>query len=239
MKYEYGKEIIKLIEKAEQNNIEAIETLTDKIVENIENDKIIHTFGTGHSHLIGIELFGRAGGLGNINAMLDPDVLTSNGAQRSSELEKLPGLADVIYNSYKIEKGDIMIIVSNSGRNSVPIEMAKRCKKEGIYCVALTNLTQSKATTSRHPSGKKLYELADLILDNCLPSGDAMLNINGILTGPPSSIIGMFLLNTAVCNAIQKLTDKGVRPYVLQSQNVDGFDNDAIYKKYEGRVKHY
>jgi len=110
MKYEYGKEIIKLIEKAEQNNIEAIETLTDKIVENIENDKIIHTFGTGHSHLIGIELFGRAGGLGNINAMLDPDVLTSNGAQRSSELEKLPGLADVIYNSYKIEKGDIMIM---------------------------------------------------------------------------------------------------------------------------------
>ena len=130
--------------------------------------------------MIGIELFARAGGLGNVNALLDPDALTSNGAQRSCALEKLPGLADIIYDSYKIEKGDIMIVTSNSGRNAVPIEMAMRCKKEGVFCIAVTNLAQSQATTSRHPSGKKLYEFADCVLDTCVPSGDALLDINGI-----------------------------------------------------------
>ena len=170
-------------------------------------------------------------------ALLDPDVLTSNGAQRSSALEKLPGLADIVYDSYKIEAGDIMIVSSNSGRNAMPIEMAARCQKEGVYCVAVTNLAQSQATTSRHPSGKKLYEYADLILDTCVPSGDALLNIDGIKTGAGSSIVSMFLLNIAVSEAMKLCVAEGVRPYVFQSQNVDGFDNDAIYKKYDGRVK--
>ena len=132
-----------------------------------------------------------------------------------------------------------MFVISNSGRNAMPIEMAARCQKEGVYCVAVTNLAQSQATTSRHPSGKKLYEYADLVLDTCVPSGDALLNIDGIKTGAGSSIVSMFLLNTAVSEAMQICVNEGVRPYVFQSQNVDGFDNDAIYKKYDGRVKSF
>ena len=205
----------------------------------IKNDKVIHTFGTGHSHMIGIELFARAGGLGNVDAILDPDSLTACGAQRSGAVEKLPGLSDIIYDNYKIEKGDIMIISSNSGRNAVPIEMAMRCQKEGVFVVAVTNLEQSKATTSRHPSGKKLYEFADCVLDNCVPSGDALLNINGIKTGPGSSITSMFLLDTIVCEALKICDAEGIKAYVFQSQNVDGFNNDAIYEKYDGRVKHF
>ncbi len=239
MEYIYSKKIIEVLEIAEEVNKENIAVLAQKLAENIESDHIIHTFGTGHSHMIGIELFARAGGLGNVNAILDPNTLTAFGAQRSGAMEKLCGVSDIIFDSYKIAKGDIMIISSNSGRNAMPIEMALRCQKEGIYTVAVTNLKQSQTTSSRHPSGKKLYECVDLVLDTCVPEGDAMLEIRDIKTGPASSISSMVLLNTAVGEAIKILVEKGIRPYVFQSQNVDGFDNDAIYAHYSDRIKHF
>ena len=239
MELEYGKKIVEVMEKAEKANTEGLKTLAEKIAQNIAEDKIIHTFGTGHSHMIGIELFARAGGLGNVDAILDPDTLTANGAQRSGALEKLSGVSDIIYDGYKIEKGDIMIISSNSGRNAMPIEMAMRSQKEGVYVVAVTNVAQSKAASSRHPSGKKLYECADLVLDTCVPDGDAMMQIGSYKTGPASSIVSMMLLNEAVSEAMKLCVERGVKPYVFQSQNVDGFDNDAIYEHFDGRVRHF
>ena len=237
--FEYMQKLTDLLQVVHDTNKDKVKQLARVFADCIKNDKVIHTFGTGHSHMIGIELFARAGGLGNVDAILDPDSLTAFGAQRSGAVEKLPGLSDIIYDNYKIEKGDIMIISSNSGRNAVPIEMAMRCQKEGVFVVSVTNLEQSKATTSRHPSGKKLYEFADCVLDNCVPSGDALLNINGIKTGPGSSITSMFLLDTIVCEALKICDAEGIKAYVFQSQNVDGFNNDAIYEKYDGRVKHF
>ena len=237
--FDYMTKLSDLLQVVHDTNKETISLLAEKFAENIANDKMIHTFGTGHSHMIGIELFARAGGLGNVNAMLDPDTLSAYGAQRSGAIEKLSGLADVIFDNYKIEKGDIMIISSNSGRNAVPIEMAMRCQKEGIYVIALTNVEQSSNTTSRHHSGKRLFECVDCVLDNRVPTGDAIMNIDGILTGPGTSIVSMFILNTIVCEAIQICANKGIKVPVFQSQNVDGFDNDSIYTKYDGRVKHF
>lgn len=237
--FEYMNTISGLLEKAYEVNKDKIPVLAEKVAENIMADKLIHTFGTGHSHMIGIELFARAGGLGNVDAMLDPDVLTSNGAVRSGQLEKLPGLADIIYDQYHIEKGDLMIIISNSGRNPVPVEMAMRCRKEGIYTIAVTSLKQSEQMVSRDPSGKRLFEVADVSLDNCSPSGDGCLNIAGYTTGAVSSIVSMFLLNTVTSEALKIVTAKGYKPYVFQSQNVDGFDNDAIYAHFAGRTRHF
>ena len=237
--YEYLNKINDLIKDVHDNNVEVIDKLVRLFADNIKEDRMIHTFGTGHSHMIGIELFARAGGLGNVNSLLDPDTITAFGAQRSGAMEKLSGVSDVIFDSYNIKKGDIMIISSNSGRNAMPIEMALRCKKEGVHTVAVTNLKQSQATSSRHHSGKKLYECVDYILDNSVPTGDALMNIDGILTGPGSSISSMLLLNIVTTEAMKLCVKEGVRPYVFQSQNVDGFDNDTIYNKYEGRVKHF
>jgi len=239
MAYEYQEKITALINHAIETNKEVIDKLAVKFAENIENDKVIHTFGTGHSHMLGIEMFARAGGLGNVDAMLDPDVLTSFGAQRSCAMEKCCGVSDVIYDSYNVQKGDIMLITSNSGRNAMPIEMAMRCQKEGVYVIALTNVKQSSAAKSRHPSGKRLFECADCVIDSCVPEGDATLDIAGIKTGPGSSIVTMAIMNTIISEAIKIVTSHGKRPYVFQSQNVDGFDNDAIYKHFEGRVKHF
>jgi len=216
-----------------------IDDLAKRFADNIKNNRIIHLFGTGHSHMIGIELFCRAGGLGNVNAILDQDVLTSNGARRSGALEKVSGISDVIFNQYSIQAGDIMIITSNSGRNAMPIEMAMRAKKEGVYTVAMTNLKQSQKTTSRHPSGKRLFECVDCIIDSCVPEGDAMMTVGNVKTAPGSTVSGVVILNTIVNEALQILAKEGCELPVFQSQNVDGFNNDAIYAKYEDRVKHF
>ena len=236
--FEYVDRMDEILKEVVEVNKDNLKIAAEKFAEVIMNDGIIHTFGTGHSHMIGVELFARAGGLGNTSAMLDPDVLTSNGTNRSGAMERLPGVADVIYDNYKIEKGDIMLIVSNSGRNSVPVEMAMRCRKEGIYTICITSLRQSEGMTSRHPSGKKLYELCDLVLDNCTPYGDGCLNIDGYVTGAVSTIAGCYLANIISSEAIKICTSKGFRPYIYQSQNVDGADNTAINAYYRDRIKH-
>ena len=237
--FEYTQKILELIQKTESVNAEAIAKAAEIFARTTREQHIIHTFGTGHSHMIGIELFCRAGGLANVDAMLDPDTLTSFGTVRSGNVERLPGLADIIYDNYKIAKGDIMIISSNSGRNAVPIEMAMRCQKEGIYTIAITNLNQSKNSTSRHASGKRLFECADLIIDTCVPVGDAMMEIGKAKTGPASSIIGMYLVDTIFTEALKLLEKNGDYLPVLMSQNVDGYDNTDPLVPYKDRIKHY
>ena len=234
----YANDLLDILRQAYQENEEKINLCVDKVVDNIMNDRIIHMFGTGHSHMVGIEVFARAGGLANVNAILDPDQLTMFGTSRSGSVERLPGLADIIFDNYDINPGDIMFITSNSGRNAVPVEMAMRCRKEGIFTVCITSLKVSEKMTSRHPSGRKLYELCDVVLDNCAPEGDGCMTVDGIVTGPVSSISGMYLADTIMTTAIEKCVEKGFKPYVYQSQNVDGADNRAAHFKYKGRVKH-
>lgn len=237
--FEYVNQVQQLITKIEDSQKDKIKEVAKLIADNVRNDHIIHVFGTGHSMLSAQEIFGRAGGLGNVNAILDPEATEIFGARRASKIEKLSGLADIMYENYEIKPEDLMIIISNSGRNSVPVEMALRAKKDGLTVLAVTNIEQSSNQTSRHPSGKKLYEIADINLDNCIPTGDGVITYGNVLTGPVSTISNCILLHTCICEALAILHKEGFKLPVLQSQNVDGADNDAIYAKYEGRVKHY
>lgn len=237
--FDYLVQVQQLIEKIESTQHEKIMDVAKLLADNIRNNHIIHVFGTGHSMLSAQEIFGRAGGLGNVNAILDPEVTEIFGAKRASKVEQLSGLADIIYENYEIQPQDLMIIISNSGRNSVPIEMALRAKREGLTVIAVTNINQSSNQTSRHPSGQRLYEIADINLDNCIPVGDGVLTYGDVLTGPVSTIANCVLLHTCVCEALAMLHAEGHKLPVFQSQNVDGANNDAIYEKYAGRVKHY
>ena len=161
----YIDEVQKLISNIKESQKDNIKKAAEVFAETIKKDKIIHVFGTGHSHMIGIEMFVRAGGLANVEAMLDNTILTNFGAMKGGEIERLSGLAEVIWNDYEINEGDIMVIVSNSGRNAVPVEMAMLAKEKGIYVIALTSLNHSQSVESRHESGKRLFELADLVID--------------------------------------------------------------------------
>ncbi len=236
--YEYHQALKELIDQIVATNELILPKAIDWMANTIVEDRIIHTFGTGHSHMIGLELFVRAGGLANVNAFLDSIVMTSEGARRSAEMERISGVSKVLWHQHKIEKDDLFIIISNSGRNAMPIEMAQRAKDNGNKVIAITSMKQSKKYPVRIEGQKKLYEIADLVLYNCVPPGDGMLEIGGELTGAASTISGCFLVNLISTEAMKIAVDHGVKIPLYFSQNIDGFDNDYLYNKYETRIKH-
>ncbi|BCL77088.1 hypothetical protein JHS3_28240 [Jeongeupia sp. HS-3] len=218
---------------------DAIDLAVEKMLEAVAADRLIFAFGTGHSHMVPMELFGRAGGLANVAAMLDSCVLNGGGATRSGRLERLHGLADILWDEYQISKGDLLLIVSNSGLNAVIVEMAQRARAEGVYCIALTSLEQSRANTSRHPSGAKLYELADLVIDNGAPNGDALLRYGELGTGSFSSLSGIAIAQVLVAETVRRGVELGIDVPLYQSQNTDrATGNEALFARYKPRIKH-
>ncbi|CAM4061363.1 Uncharacterized protein, contains SIS (Sugar ISomerase) phosphosugar binding domain [Pedobacter westerhofensis] len=236
--FEYFEKVTQLINTIAAAETKNIEKAAEWVSEVIIADQIIHAFGSGHSHIIGMELFTRAGGLANVNTILDDLVLATSGARRGAAIERVSGLADILWDKYKISSSDIMIIISNGGRNAMPIEMAMRAKKEGLKVIAITSLTQSQSYPSRHASGKRLCDVADLVIDNHVPSGDGLMEAQGKLVGPASSIAGMLLVNTITTEAMKIASAKGAKLPIYHSQNIDGYSNEELYQKYEDRITH-
>ena len=236
--YKYHQASTALLDQIVEANKKVLPKAIKWMTKTIIKDRIIHTFGTGHSHIIGLELFVRAGGLANVNAFLDSIVMTSEGARRSAEIERISGVSKVLWDQHHIKTEDLFIVVSNSGRNAMPIEMGERAKANGNKVIAITSIEQSKKYPVRIEGQKKLYEIADLVLDNCVPPGDGMLQIGGELTGAASTIAGCFIVNLLATEAMKIAADKGVKLPVYYSQNIDGFDNEALYDRYKDRIKH-
>lgn len=236
--FEYTQVILQRLGQVIESQTSALNQAAEWMAECIMEDRIIHTFGTGHSHMIGLELFTRAGGLANVNAMLDSTVLSVEGARRGAAVERVPGLAQVVWDTYEVAPHDLMILISNSGRNAMPIEMAMLAKQQGLKTIGITSLTQSKAYPSRHPSGKKLYEMVDLVIDNGVPSGDVTMEVAGYRTGPFSTVSGVVIMNTIMTEACKRAAAQGTQLPLYHSQNIDGYSNEELYAKYEDRIKH-
>ena len=216
------------------------EQVVERMVKTIRDDGIIFAFGTGHSHMIPMEMFGRAGGLANVCAMLDESVLNGGGARRSSRMEKLPGLADVIWQSTPPGPQDMLFIVSNSGRNAAIVEMALKAKEEGVFSVAITSMEQSKANVSLHPSGQKLYQLVDVALDNGAPDGDALMKYGDYVTGPLSTLTGVILIQSLICECVQLCNERGIPAPLFQSQNTERkTNNEALFDHYASRIPRF
>jgi uncharacterized phosphosugar-binding protein len=204
---------------------------------------VIHTFGTGHSHLIADEAFFRAGGIAAINPILDERLIFLKGALESTRAEREDGLARELIAREDVRADDAAIIISNSGRNAVPVEMALEMKARGVRVIAITSLDQSLASTARHSSGKRLYELADVTIDNCVPIGDALLSLPGIDSkiGPSSTVAGAAIINSIIVEALDELLRRGERVPVLPSANVEGVSEETlknILGPYKGRIKY-
>ncbi|KRF42992.1 sugar isomerase domain-containing protein [Paenibacillus sp. Soil787] len=219
----------------------ALMEVSCKIADAIENGGIMHVFGSGHSHMIAEEVFHRAGGLACVNAMLEPSLMEIN-VGRASLLERLPGYAEVLLTGYDLRPGEVIVVVSNSGINAVPIEVALESKKRGLFVVAVTNMDHSLKTASRHPSGKKLYEAADIVLDTCGVHGDATLSYDESLhkIGPTSTIGGIVIIQALTVAVVDELTQRGTVPPVLVSANRDGGDghNRELIDRYKQRVRY-
>ena len=158
----YG-QIIQILETIMNTQAERIHEASRMVAETIKNDGLIYMFGCGHSHLIGLDCFYRAGGLANVSAMLDTDLMLHNGAAKSSVMEKMSGMAECILDRYCLTEKDMLIVISTSGKNAVPVEMAQAATKRGIrnFSVVSSVYFEDKKDTPL------LYECSELYIDNC------------------------------------------------------------------------
>ena len=229
--YDRANELLGL---AWQNNAPVIARLAPVIGTSIARGGVVHTFGSGHSELISREIIGRAGGLVCTTGIIDPT---------AGFIENLPGygtkLIERYDRQYRLLAGEVVIVISNSGKNGSPIDVARYAKEKGLVVIALTCLAMSRATPSQHPSGKKLFECADHVLDNGGVPGDAIVEIApGVSAGPTSTFIGCSVLNWLMLAVVDWLTAEGHSPPLLRSQNLPGAieHNRALAQKYQGRL---
>lgn len=213
------------------------------VADSIARGGVVHTFGTGHSHIIAEEAFFRAGGIAAVNPILDERFLFLKGALESTRAEREGGIARQLIGDQNVSAEDTAIIISNSGRNAVPVEMALEMKTRSIPVIAITSLEQSRASTPRHVSGKRLFEIADIAIDNCVPPGDALISIEGIasMTGASSTVAGSAIIHSIVIEALGRLSARGISPPVLPSANLENTKTDTlkeILRPFAGRIRY-
>ncbi|MEI6862274.1 MAG: sugar isomerase domain-containing protein [Verrucomicrobiota bacterium] len=223
-----------LLAQAWTANAPALARLAPVLGEVVARGGVIHVFGSGHSEVVAREIIGRAGGLVCVTAISDPT---------GGFIENLPGygtkLAERYDRQYQFRAGEAVIAISNSGKNCSPIEVALHAKTKGLTVVALTCLAMSRTTPSQHPSGKKLFEVADHVLDNGGVPGDAIVEAgDGVMAGPTSTLIGASVLNWLMLATVEWLVTHGHTPPLLRSQNLPRAieHNRALGQRYAGRL---
>lgn len=237
---EYFDNLIKILNNVSEMN--QIDDCAAVFAETIKSGNNIFLFGTGHSHMLAEEMFYRAGGIVNIHPILETSLMLHESASKSTEIERLEGYSEIIAKHYGIKSGDTIVIISNSGRNGVCVDMALLCKSKGVNVIALTSVKHSMSGLSRHKSGKRLCEIADIILDNGGCYGDACVKIDELDTfvSPTSTAVGAAILNAVEAATVDILVKQGIKPEIFSSSNVDGGDeiNNKLIKKYLGEIKH-
>ncbi|MEM8866977.1 MAG: SIS domain-containing protein [Verrucomicrobiota bacterium] len=226
----------KLQQQVYAANAALLKKAGQKIAACIAKDGVLHTFGSGHSQILAAEIERRAGGLVPVSSINDP---------ADGWPEQIAGYGARLFQryayQYNVQPGDVVLVISNSGRNASPIEVALEARAAGLKVLVMTSLEMSKATTSRHPSGKKLYELGDYVLDNGGVPGDAAIDAEGFAykVGPTSTMSGALLLNLLSMEIIEQLIAMGVTPPTYVSQNADGGaeHNEALALKYRHRIR--
>lgn len=222
---------------AEQKN--AMEKASRAVADCLKKGGMVYTFGTGHGHLLALEIFYRAGGLAKVCPILDEKLMLHVSAAKSSQEERDETWVKKLLDKYPVGKGDVLFVFSNSGRNAVPVLLAKNCRERGAYVIALTSLSHSRSVTPRNKEHLHLYETADLVLDNGGVPGDASFDAgDGSRVGATSTAVGAAIVQAIMCRVKQICLEEGIEADFFRSANVDGGDawNEKLIEKYQDQI---
>jgi uncharacterized phosphosugar-binding protein len=230
---EYLTKITEILTRIEEEEGEKMRRVSEMVADTIEADGLIFVFGCGHSHLPGLDTFYRAGGLANVSAMLDTDLMLHNGAAKSSRMEKMSGIAPEVFRRYTPQKKDLIFIFSASGKNQVPVEMGDAAQAAGIPSVGVSS-------SAYFDCGGRLHEHVDVAIDCKVPYGDACIAVGDAKMGGLSTAAACFILNTCLIDGAKLALERGVTPPIYLSGNVEGGreHNVKLENLYLGRVKH-
>ncbi|WP_240506403.1 sugar isomerase domain-containing protein [Thermoactinospora rubra] len=240
----YAGHIADLIADIPRTQAEPIRRAATLIGRALDNGGIVQAFGSGHSEAVAMELAGRAGGLVPTNRLALRDIVLYGGADRAIldryDLERDPAIAHEILQAAPVHEADLFVVISSSGVNGVVVELATLVKDRGHDLIAITSRAHSSAVPARHPSGRKLSDLADVVLDNRAPYGDAVLPLpDGGAVGAVSTITSALLVQLVVAQVVADQLAAGRVPPVYLSANVPGGDehNLRLEARYAGRLR--
>lgn len=224
----------------------------DMFSETILRGQMVHVFGSGHSRILVEEMWPRYGSFPGWNPIVELSltfhnlVVGANGQRQAMFLENVSGLAARILRNFDLKDGDTALIISSSGCNVVPVEMAEEFQRRGVKVVSIISSTHSEASTSRHRDGEKLQDFSDVVLDTGAPVGDAMVKIDGLETpvSPGSTVGGCLLINAIKAEVAQRLTQAGQPPMVLTAGALVGAEKatelfEAAYDEHARRISGY
>jgi len=233
--------VIELLKEVRETQREVIEQAAHVVADCILADHLVYVFGASHAGILAQELFYRAGGLVPVNPLLPPGLVTDvRPITLTSRLERLPGFGSQIIAESPVERGDVMIVHSVSGRNAVAVEIAQGARERGATVIAVTSLNYSRSVQPRQPGMSRLFEVADLVLDNRAPVGDALVELAGLgqRAGPSSTVTGAAMLNAVMVKAAEIILKRSGNAPVFLSANIDGGDehNQRWLEHYRGRL---
>ena len=228
----YLEAIVNLLRQIEGEESDAMARAADLVADVICRDGLVHVFGCGHSHLAALDTFYRAGGLACVSPLLDEDLMLHDGAAKSSRMEKMSGIASEAFRRQGVKAGDVVVVISASGKNAAPVEMLRTAKAAGVTTVAISS-------SAYRAHGATLLDEADVPIDCKVPYGDAVIDVGAAKMGGLSTYASLFILNSVLIEGAKKAAARGVTPPIYVSGNVEGGTsrNIALEERYFGRVK--
>lgn len=236
----YADSVLSLANQVAENQYNTLSAAADMIFASLQGGGVLHVFGCGHSHIFCEECFYRAGGLVPVNPIFETSAMLHEGAVKSSHIEQMSGYAPLILDNYQVRAGEVIIIFSTSGINSLPIEMARYAKEKGLKVIAFSSNNYDRSQ-SRDKSGMRVPDYADLVIDTQVPKGDAMIELpdTGVRAVPGSTVVGTVLINMLIAEIMERYEQNGITPPVFTSGNTEnGHEmNRGHIAAYKGRVK--
>jgi uncharacterized phosphosugar-binding protein len=223
---------LELLQRLQETQLAHIEAAAEMIVQAVADGHTLYAWGGPHSSLPVQDIFWRAGGLALVNPIFTPGLSLETGPiYLTSFLERAEGAGKEFFSHIGAEPGDVIILVSTSGRNAFPIEMAMSAEEAGLQVIGLTSPTYSQAVSSRHSSGQKMHEYCDVVLDNLTLPGDAILEDERLpqKVGPTSGWVGCLMLQALMAEVAERLADQGIVPPIYFALNLDGQDEYVHY----------